>query len=406
MDRRSLPWAALATMSLTTLVVVSGEMMPTAVLPALAADLDVSLGSAGFLVSAWAMTVVVATFPLARLTARLDRPTLIAAALVVFAVATFGTAAAGSYAVALGTRLVAAGATGVLWSTVNTHAASVVPEHRIARATAVVLAGGMLGTVLAIPAANALADVAGWRAPFVATGVIGLGAAAAVLVVLRGVPVVAGTVPAAERRSRSLRPLLATAGLGGLLLVAHFMAFTFVAELLAPSPVPTPALLLVFGLVGAAGVTLVGAASDRYPFGVPVAVGLVLAVSLAGVTLLGRAGWADVALVLAWGLGAGAVGPAVQAGLMRMAGPEGRATAGTLMPVAMNLGIAVGAAAGSGAVDRWSVGALPVLAVVPALLAAVGFGAVARRAATRGTVVGVPDAGPAVSSPAPASPAP
>lgn len=69
-----MPWAALLTMALTTFIVVSGEMMPAAVLPALAADLRVSLSSAGLLVSAWAAVVVVATFPLARLTARLARP--------------------------------------------------------------------------------------------------------------------------------------------------------------------------------------------------------------------------------------------------------------------------------------------------------------------------------------------
>ena len=67
---------------------------------------------------------------------------------------------------------------------------------------------------------------------------------------------------------------MAVAGLGGLILVAHFAVFTFVAELLAPSGVPTPALLLVFGAVGAIGVAIVGMVSDRYPGIVPVVVGM------------------------------------------------------------------------------------------------------------------------------------
>ncbi len=409
MDENSLPWPALAAMSFTVLVVVSGEMLPAAVLPALAADLGVSLAGAGLLVSAWAATVVVASFPLARLTARLDRPTVIAAALTVFALATLGTAAAGSYGVALGTRLLAAGATGLLWSTVNAHAASIVPEHRIARATAVVLTGGTLGTVVAIPAANALADAAGWRAPFLAVGVLGLAAAVTVVTVLRGAPVVAALGDdggAQAHATRRLGPLLAMAGLGGLVLVAHFMVFTFVAELLAPSAVPTPALLLVFGLVGAAGVGLVGVASDRHPRAVPLAVALVMAGSLLSVATLGRTAWLDVAVVVVWGLGTGAVGPAVQAGLMRMAGVAHRTTAGTLMPVAMNLGIAVGAAAGSGIVDRWAVGTLPLLAVVPALLAAVGLAVVARRPLPTRTPREATAGGQVLGSPAPASSTP
>lgn len=170
-------------------------------------------------------------------------------------------------------------------------------------------------------------------------------------------------------------------------LVAHFVVFTFVAELLRPSPVPTPALLLAFGTVSAGGVALVGAASDRYPAGVPVTVAAGMVLSLVGVTAVGGSGGLDLAVVVAWGMATGAVGPAVQAAAMRVAGPEHRVTAGTLMPVAMNLGIAVGSAAGSGVVDLWSTRPLPLLAVVPVLFAVGGFALVGRL-----TTPGVPAA--------------
>jgi DHA1 family inner membrane transport protein len=378
-----LPWAALVTMAVTVFIVVSGEMMPTAVLPALATDLDVSLAWAGLLVSAWAATVVVASFPLTRLTARFERPTVIAGALTVFAVATLVTASAGTYAAAMGSRLVAAAATGLLWSSINAHAASIVPERRIARATAIVLFGGMLGTVGGIPAGNALAEVASWRLPFALLGVLALVAVVVVLVVLRRQP----TVPAASEDGaqrpasrRSLRPVLAIAGLGGLVLIGHFMVFTFVAEILAPSVVPVPILLLTFGLAGAVGVALVGATSDRHPNAVPLVMALLMAASLASLIGVGRHGAIDMALVGLWGLVVGAVGPAVQVSLMRAAGVQHRTTAGTLMPVAMNLGIALGAAAGSGVTDRWSPGSLPLLALVPALIALAGFVVLAWRA--------------------------
>ena len=367
-------------MAVTVFIAVSGEMMPTAVLPALAADLEVSLAQAGLLVSAWAATVVVASFPLARVTARLERPTVIAGALTVFAIATLVTAQADTYGTAMGSRLVAAGATGLLWSTVNAHAASLVPEHRIARATAVVLAGGSVGTVGAIPAGNAISQMVGWRLPFAVLGVLALGAAVVVAVVLRRYPAPVGDDDgephAGERRPLGL--LVAVAGLGGLVLVAHFAVFTFVAELLAPSAVPTPVLLLVFGAVGAVGVAIVGATSDRYPGTIPVVVAVAMAVSLAGLMATGLSAGLDVALVVLWGMTAGGVGPVIQATLMRRAGTVHRSTAGTLMPVAMNLGIAVGAAAGSAGVDRWSAAELPLLALLPAVLAVAGFVAVAR----------------------------
>src|SRR5699024_5100530 len=115
MRSAGMPWPALIAMALTTFLVVSGEMMPTAVLPLLASDLEVTTARAGLLVSAWAGTVVLASFPLTRLTARFERPTVIAGALTIFAIATLVTALAPTYAFAMGSRVVAAAATGLLW---------------------------------------------------------------------------------------------------------------------------------------------------------------------------------------------------------------------------------------------------------------------------------------------------
>lgn len=373
-----LPWPALITMTVAVFVVVSGEMMPTAVLPQLAAGLDVSLSRAGLLVSAWALTVVVASFPLVRVTARMPRPTVIAAALLVAAIATVVTATTSDYTVAMASRLVAAAATGLLWSTINAHTAAIVPAAQIGRATAVVLFGGTLGTVAAIPAGNAIAQWVGWRTPFLALAVLTLLAAAAVLLVLRRYPVrhEAGPVEAeagTRQRLRGLGPVLITTAFGGSLLVGHFAAFTFVAELLQPSAVPTAILLLLFGLVGVGGVVGVGATSDRYPAAVPIVLAGMLALSLAGLMLIGGSGITDVAVVLAWGLTVGGLGPAIQTRVMRQAGTRHRTTAGTLMPVAMNLGIAAGSALGSGVLERASLEALAPVALIPTLLALLGF---------------------------------
>lgn len=246
---------ALITLSATVFVVVSAEMMPTAVLPMLAADLGVGLAAGGLLVSAWAATVVVASFPLTRLMARRDRPAVIAGALVVVALATLVTAAAPTYAVAMGSRLVAAAATGLLWATVNVHAVSIVREQSTARATAVVLFGGTAGTVVSLPAGNALAELAGWRIPFLVLGVAALVVAVAVRLLLRTAPVLdeVGETALGTGERRPLWPVVAIGALGGLVLAAHFMPFTFVAEILAPSSLAAPLLLVVLGGVGVLG---------------------------------------------------------------------------------------------------------------------------------------------------------
>src|SRR5699024_5413305 len=174
-------------------------------------------------------------------------PVVIAGALLVAALATVVTATTSEYSVAMGSRLVTAAATGLLWSTINAHTAAIVSTTQIGRATAVVLFGGTLGTVAAIPAGNALAQWIGWRAPFLALAVLTLLAAAAILLILRRYPVRHEAGPAeaeagAGGRLRGLGPVLVTAALGGSLLIGHFIAFTFVAELFQPSSVPTPVL--------------------------------------------------------------------------------------------------------------------------------------------------------------------
>jgi predicted MFS family arabinose efflux permease len=355
-------------------------MLPAAVLPQLADELDVTMGQAGLLVTIWAATVVVASFPLARLSARFDRRRVIAWALIVLSAATAVTAVAPSFPIAAGSRIVAAAATGLLWSTVNAHAAAIAPEHRLARATAVVLGGATLGTVLAVPLAHAASTVWGWRAPFIALAVVALMSSALARIVL-------GTSDAPEQHERlasderrPLAPIVMLGALGGLILAAHFGAFTFIAALLEAngSIMPTSMLLLVFGLASALGVAAVGRTGDRYPNGLVVVISTFVAMTLAALVMLGTHPLMDIALIAAWGAATGGVGPAVQARMMRAAGAEHRATAGTLLPVTFNLGIAIGAGIGSATVDLTGVSALPAVTAAIALIATTGLVFVAR----------------------------
>ena len=127
-----LPWPSLTVLGGATFVMVTGEMLPTAVLPQMSADLGVTQARTGLLVSLWALTVVVATFPLVRLTRRWDRRSVVAGALVVFAAASALTAVAPTYEAAVAGRLLGAAVCGLLWATVNAHVADIVPSRTLA----------------------------------------------------------------------------------------------------------------------------------------------------------------------------------------------------------------------------------------------------------------------------------
>lgn len=376
-----LPWPSLLTLGAVTFTVVAAEMLPTAVLPAMSADLGVPQDRTGLLVSAWALTLVLATFPLVRLTRRFDSRRVIAAAVLVLGAASAVTAAAGTFGVALGSRLVGAAACGLLWATVNAHSAALVPAERLAPAVAVVLGGATLGTVLGVPAAAAAAEAWGWRAGFAGVAAASVLAAAAVLVVVRPVP------PAAEGPgdpvpAGALRPVVVTAALGGLLLVGHYAVYTFVAPLLAGTAARTPGglsgLLLAFGVLSAVGTALVGRLPDARTVPALVVTAGVVTVVLAVLGTARGALAADLAVVAVWGLATGAFPPLAQTAILRAAGPRLRSTAGTLIPVTFNLGIAVGAAAGSAVVGARGLDALPLPAAAVAALATVLLAAQAR----------------------------
>lgn len=380
--RGEVPWPSLLVLAGVTFVLVAGEMLPTAVLPYMAADLGVPVPQVGLLVSSWAAVVVVASFPLVRLTSRWGRRRTVSAALVLFASASLLTALAPSFAAALGSRLAAAAACGLLWATINAHTAAIVPERRLGRAVAVVLGGGTLGSVVAVPAANAAAQAWDWRGAFAVLAALGLaGAVAVALVVVPGAP--GGTTAQPERPAGAGRGALlavtAYAAAGAVLLAGHFAAFTFVTELLARSTADLATLLLAFGVASALGVVAAGRVADLRPGVLLLADATLLTVTMVALTGVGAWAGADLAVVLVWGLASGAVGPLAQTAIMRAAGPALRSLAGTTVPVAFNLGIAVGAAAGSGAVDRLGVSALPWLAGGVALLATLALSPAVRR---------------------------
>jgi DHA1 family inner membrane transport protein len=381
-----LPWPSLLVLGAATLMMVTTEMLPTAVLAPMSVGLGVPEARTALLVSLWAATVVVASFPLVRLTRRFDRRAVITVGMLALAGSSALTAVAPSYGPAVGGRLVGAVAVGLLWATVNAHVADLVSDRLLGAAIAVVLGGATLGMVVGAPVARMVADLAGWRSAFLAVAV----GAALVAVLVR--VVVASAVPApaetaGHRPTRPLRPVLLTTGLVGLLLVGHYSAYTFITRLAeAPAglvPGGVSGLLLAFGLASAVGVWIAGRFGTATSPALVVSAGAT-AVAILGLALVGGHAAAGLGVVLAWGVVSGALPPLAQTEIFRLAGPEHRSTAGALIPVVFNGGIAVGAALAALLVARSGVAALPVPTAAVVAAAALGLAGAAlsrRRAA-------------------------
>jgi DHA1 family inner membrane transport protein len=370
-DRRSLqrsPGWTLGALAAAAFATVTVELIPTGLLPEIAADLRVSPSAAGSLVAVWALTLAATSLLLVRATRRLPRQRVIAVAVLVCGLGTLASAAAPTLAFALVARLIGAAAHGLVWA--------LVPPERLGRAVSIVLAGPTAAAVLGVPLGTALGGLLGWRATFAVLAVLTVPPA---WILLTGRaeerPTPSGTA-GAWWRDPSMAAVLASAAATAGVLAGHFAAATYVAVLVTDAGgLPgsaVPWMLLVFGAAGAAGLAFAGPLSDRRPTAALPLTAVAFAAGLAALGLLGVHPVLAVVVVAVWGFLVGLLPPVFQTRVARLAAPAVRDVAGAVAVTALNVGIAGGAALGGVVLARSG----PTGLVVAAAAAAVAGAAV------------------------------
>src|ERR1700758_4533399 len=155
------------------------EFVIMGLLPEVAADLKVSIPSAGLLVSGYALGVAVGAPILAVLTSSMPRKRALTLLLGLFIAGNALSAIAPGYYSLLAARVLTAFCHGAFFGIGAVVAASLVPANRQAQAIALMFTGLTLANVLGVPAGTALGQAVGWRATFWAVTGIGVVAAAA-----------------------------------------------------------------------------------------------------------------------------------------------------------------------------------------------------------------------------------
>lgn len=345
-------WPVLAVLTAATFWTVTAEMLPSGLLPSMSRDLGVSEGTTGVLVSAWAVTIAIVGIPLVRLTLRVPRTVLLTVSLAVTAPANLVTALASDFTVALAGRILAATAHGLFWALVVSYVATVVSPQRLGRALSLVLAGPTLAGLAGLPAAVLVAEYIGWRWVFVGLSLILALTAVAVGLILphsRRPETPAGTEPAGAW-DRSARGVVFIAVGGGLVLVGHFTAFTYITALVTDlsglGEGAIPAILLVLGVTGGAGVLVSGVAADRFPRASLVSASALVAAGLALLLLGDDRSAVFVAGAFVWGFAIGAFPPILQTRVLRLSSRSFRPLAGSIIVTVLNLGVAAGATLG------------------------------------------------------------
>jgi len=361
------PWLGLVILAGAIFVCVTGEFLPTGLLPELAVGLDVEQSTVGALVTLYAGAVVVSAPVLTSLTRRVPRKTLVIAVLCLFAITNLLVAVATEFWVVVLARVIGGIAHGMFWSVVGAYSAHLVPKRQLARAIAITSGGGSAAFVLGVPLGTALGHALGWRLAFVvAAAVVVL---LVVLVMLFLPPVDHVHAPRAEevgirpRRDPSVHGIAVLCVIVAVVMIGQNVLYTFIVpfltEIVGLRPDAVSLVLFVFGAAGAVGLVLVAFVANRFPRrSLVLAIGVVLVAVLALGLLPDRTPLVISAVVL-WGAAFAAVPPLIQTRLLKTASPALRDQASAWMTVAFNLGIGGGALVGGVLLDTAGLRSLP-----------------------------------------------
>ncbi|MFF2555990.1 MFS transporter [Nocardia sp. NPDC058058] len=265
---RSMP-AGVYLLGFSLFAMGSAEFLLAGVLPAVAADLEVTLSSAGMLITAFALGVVVGGPPFAVLSLGWPRRTALVATQAVFAAAV-AAGLLGNYPVLLISRFVSGLAYAGFFAVAAVTAIGLVTPDRNARASGVVVSGLSVAMVAGGPMGTLISHFTGWRGGFWVVVALTLAGIAGVLF---GLPATGGRGPApsvAGELAVLRKPLLWNIfGITVLTTAAYMISFNYLAAMLSDiAGVPEvwiPAVLALFGIGAFAGLSIGGRIADRRP---------------------------------------------------------------------------------------------------------------------------------------------
>jgi DHA1 family inner membrane transport protein len=350
------------------------EFAPMGMLPSIASDLGVSIPTAGLLVSAYALGVLIGAPLMTLTTGKIPRRYLLIGLMAIFTLGNLMSAMATSYESLLVARIVTSLNHGAFFGIGSIVAASVVPPEKRAGAVAAMFMGLTLATIGGVPLASWFGELMGWRTAF--WGIAGLGfvAMAALWYALPNLPLPESNGVLAEIRVLGRGPVLAALALTVVGSGAMFTVFTYIAPILHSethaSTTFITAMLVLFGVGLTLGNMWGGKAADRSVDRTLMVSLAVLILVLLAFSVLVRWPVPAAVAILIWGVASFALVPPLQMRVMEAA-KDAPNLASAVNIGAFNFGNAIGAALG-GAVINAGLG-YPAISLAGAAMAALGL---------------------------------
>lgn len=218
-------------MSSITALAVLCELVPSGVLPDMAAAFGVSSATCGSLVGSYAITSAICGIPLVTLTVSANRKRLLCVLLIGFALSNCVVGGASCFEVALVGRALGGACAGTLWPMITAYGMECVGAGNRGKAVTIIMSGITAGMAVGLPAITWLGTLSNYRVEFFALGIILCLVAALCWLFLPSIP--------GEARSRNNsigtmlhnRGVLLVVALTFLAVGANYGAYTFISNL-------------------------------------------------------------------------------------------------------------------------------------------------------------------------------
>ncbi|WP_324037791.1 MFS transporter [Aeromonas caviae] len=369
---------ALFALTLSAFAIGTTEFVIVGLIPTIAEQLNVSLPSAGLLVSLYALGVAIGAPVLTALTGKLPRKWLLVGLMALFTVGNLLAWQAPGYESLIVARILTGLAHGVFFSVGSTIATGLVAKEKAASAIAIMFSGLTVALVTGVPLGTWIGQVFGWRETFLVVSLLGLVAMVGSLLLVPGnLPKGAASSVREQLSVLTRKPLLLVYAKTALGYGGAFTAFTFLAPILQQvsgfGAGAVSLILLVYGVSVAVGNIWGGKLADR--MGPLPALKLLfagLAVVLLVLTFTAPHPVLAVLTVLVWGAFAFGNVPGLQVLVVKQAErhtPNAVDVASGLNIAAFNVGIALGSVVGGFVVEHLGLMHTPWIGALIVLLA-------------------------------------
>ena len=342
-------WSAVLAMSLAAFALVASEFMPVSLLTPIAADLHITEGQAGQSIAISGAFALLTSLCLTSVVGRLDRKTLLLALTGLMIASGTVAAFAPNYPLFMVGRALIGVAIGGFWSMSAATAMRLVPTADVPRALAILNGGNALATVIAAPAGSYLGGVIGWRGAFFCLVPVATLALAWLWFSLPALRPEHRQAPASMFRLLKRPAVCLGMAAASLFFMGQFALFTYLRpflETVTRVDVATLSLmLLVLGVAGFIGTTLIGSVLKARMYPVLIAIPFIMATIAAALLVVGQSVAATTVLLAIWGLVATAAPVGWWTWLARTL-PRDAEAGGGLMVAVVQLAIMLGATGG------------------------------------------------------------